>query len=167
MAKTLAGFLAISIAVLLFSGCGDGNSSSTPTTESTSTITTVPVNFVTQFGVIRRPVMEESERIGELPEVKGNQAATPQKVQEIWTPLGDLMVKQAADLLAAQWPEDVGPEMQEFAKLQMEWGRFYKGAAMYSMSEIRDNLLTYSSESSSLQAVIYSKLGVKQVKPPG
>ncbi len=160
MAKTLAGVLAVSIAALLFAGCGGGNSLTTPTTESTSTTTTVAVDFKAQFAAIRLPVKEEGERIGQLPEIKSNQAATPHKVQEIWTPLGDLMMKQAADLLAAQWPEDVGPDMQEFARLQMEWGKFYKGAAMYSMIEIRDKLLTYSSESTSLVAVINSKLGV-------
>ena len=48
MAKTLAGILAVSIAALLFAGCGGGNSSSpTPTTTGAST-TTQPATTTTQ-----------------------------------------------------------------------------------------------------------------------
>lgn len=102
----------------------------------------------------------------ELPEVKSNQEATPERVQRIYSPSGDLMIEQANRYLKAKWPEDVQPEMNAHAKLVMEWGLFYKTASMFSTIEIRDKLLAYASESKSQIAVIEAKLGVVRVKPP-
>ena len=58
MAKSLAGVVAVSIAALLFAGCGGGSSSAPTTTEATTT-TTIAKTVVSSFCKERRLTLEE------------------------------------------------------------------------------------------------------------
>ncbi|CAB4346708.1 MAG: hypothetical protein F2567_08810 [Actinobacteria bacterium] len=138
MAKTLAGVLAVSIAALLFAGCG-GGSSSAPMTTEVSTTTTVAIDYGAQYLAIVAPVNSAQRTYQE--KLPGISASDSVAVEAATTPYAEAVELFGNTLLRSSWPEAAKQAITQLAQNAMQQAsllRTLKDAKPFQYASISD-----------------------------
>jgi hypothetical protein len=145
MAKSLAGVLAISIAALLFSGCGSGGMSRSES--------------IKQYDVIT----DDDQACGVYKFLKSNptKAQADARIAE-W---GKSLMSQGDDLMRVDWPSDLRDVMNRLSVLYVRSGTALSSSAGKSTATIAEDLGAFVADHNALVTEIEAKFGRPSLVP--
>lgn len=161
MKKNMAGVMAISIAALLFAGCGGGGSSPTAKAEEPTTTTTVAIDYAAQYLTIVAPYNDAQQTYTET--FSGISLSDSVAVEAATTPIAEALEVFGNTLLRSSWPETVKPAITQLAQNAIQQAsliRTIKDAMPFQYASISDASKRLEGEGSSYASTVRALLNL-------
>ena len=168
VAKTLAGVVAVSIAALLFAGCGGGggdsaipiepSTSTTAAKTETTTPTTIVIDYGAQFLAIYGPLKSATDTFTST--MRSSPGIRDSDAMVLATTYSTAMAVFSETLLRSSWPESLQPVVDQVGQNYMEQSKHFRVADGSEVWYAKFEALTI--EGRGYMSTIRSSLGLPQ-----